>query len=535
MLEDALMKTTRWLEQPRALALLTLAFALVPVGFAFTTFRAARERDAKLFQTATDVLGEQLNLSTFKHLSFLNMLRNQWRYAMDSAQPPRTPRPPAGWNERFPHLLSVAFISHVSEQYLPVRWIEARTPRARLSDNLANHALIAEGMKRARLTSAPIAISVRLSDEELAVIEAVTDTTDSSLVRGYLVAWLDLRSICEDATLPLIRTLALKARALPENAATSAGEVIVSTGEGEVLWKAVIARGQMFSREYGTPTPWLGFAGFALSALPLSLLVMLATRAGKLRSALEAEREVVRLKTHFLHSVSHEFRTPLSVIQSGAELIEHYTDQLTPERRAQALTQIKNSTQLMNEMVEQVLTLGRLEAGAVKLNLVPVNVGDLCRSIAEEVRIATQDRCPMEVNVAIEGCIELDAGLVRTMLINALTNAVKYSNAGEKILFHPLLSDGVVRFSVVDQGIGIVAQDQARLGQPFFRGQNVADIPGTGLGLTILDRCAQLHGAEYGIHSRDGAGTQVVIVIRGRTSELRMMEGRPLESTTPVP
>jgi hypothetical protein len=94
-----IMKTPRWIEQPRTLAALTLAFALVPAAVAFINFRAARERDAKLFDTATEVLVEQFKINTLRHQNFLNIMRNQWRYVPDSTHPPKG-IPPPGWETR---------------------------------------------------------------------------------------------------------------------------------------------------------------------------------------------------------------------------------------------------------------------------------------------------------------------------------------------------------------------------------------------------------------------------------------------------
>ncbi len=503
----------RWLEKPRALAALTLAFALVPVLFAFVTFRAARERDARLAETATQVLGEQLNLTTFKHIAFLNVMRNQWRYVADPGHPPKASLPPPGWLDRFLHLRAVTFVKHESESALPVLWQDGRTFDHRIGDNLATNAALADAMKRARLTASPVAIGARVSDDVMAVVEAVTDGDDAMLVRGYLVEWLDLTSICRDNALPLIQNQALIATSVPHPDAQK-----IAVGEGEAQWQAWIKRGPGFTHEYGTPTPWLGFAALGISVLPLSLLVMLASRAGKFRAALEAEREVVRLKTHFLHSVSHEFRTPLSVIQSATELLEHYAGQLSPERRAKALAQITESTRHMNEMVEQVLTLSRIESGTVKPNLSMVPVRAFLDVIAADVRSATQDRCVIAVDFNSDSSIEMDAMLMRTMLINALTNAVKYSPGGSEVLFYCTMTDDVARFCVVDKGIGIPSDEHSNIAQPFFRGSNVGETPGTGLGLSILDRCARLHGAEYSIHSQDGGGTQVVIVVHGKTS-----------------
>ena len=240
----------RWLEKPRALAALTLAFALVPVVFAYVTFRAARERDAKLAETATQVLGEQLSLSTFKHVSFLNILRNQWRYVSDPAHPLRSHLPPPGWMDRFSHLRAVAFVMHEEETRLPIRWQEGRSPVHHLDDNLADDSVLADAMKHARLSSTPVAFGARVSPDLLAVIHAVPRENDNSFVRGYLIAWIDLGSMCRDISLPLLKSNALRAStaATPESKA-------VSIGEGDTTWTAWIARGAGFTREYGTPTP----------------------------------------------------------------------------------------------------------------------------------------------------------------------------------------------------------------------------------------------------------------------------------------
>jgi signal transduction histidine kinase len=498
------MKTPRWIEQPRMLAVLTLAFALVPAGLAYVSFQAARERDAQLFETAAEVLGEQFKLATFKEVTFLTALRNQWRFIEDKAHPDASRLPPAGWLQRHPHLLASAYANHETEKSIRVTWQDGKIPQTSIGANLAEDGKLAALLEKARLGPPASAFSAVIEGEKLAVAAAVPDAEDLRIVRGYIIGWLDLKHLCADKSLPLIADQALVAAA-----SGNEGRAFEIGGEGEVNWTAWITRGPGFSREYGTPTSWLGFVALGLSVLPLSVLVMLASRAGKLRAALEAEQ----LKNQFVSTVSHEFRTPLSVILSGAELLEAHAASLSETRRLELLTQIKASTNRMNDMVEQVLLLGRIESGALKPNPQPVDVTALCREIVQEVQTATNHRCEIEMKLEV-GMRELDASLLRSVLTNLLSNAVKYSKQGGIVILGVQDLGDLLRFLVVDEGIGIPKADQATIGNPFHRASNVGDIAGTGLGLTVVKRCVQLCGGEFSFWSEEGQGTHVSIFLR---------------------
>lgn len=492
------MKTPRWIEQPRALAALTLAFALVPAAFAFIAFKAARERDAKLFDTAAQVLGEQLKLATYRHVSFLSLLRNQWRSVTTPEKPPDTALPPSGWSKRLPHLLAVAYASDEGPGSTPLRWQAGRALQKQPGDNLSADPALAPVLERARRVGTPMPYAARISANRIAVIEFAPGMDDRH-TRGFMLGWLDLDSICTDETLPLLAQNILQA-----TSDAVEGHRVEISGEGEVSWTATITRGPQFSREYGTPTPWIGSAALGLSVLPLSVLVMLAARASKLRSALEAEQ----LKNQFVSTVSHEFRTPLSVILSGAELLEAHAASLSETRRLELLTQIKTSTTRMNDMVEQVLLLGRIESGTVTANPQPVDVAAFCREVVEEVQLATQGRCEIETKL-FAGTKALDATLMRSVLVNLITNAVKYSKPGSTVLIDANAST----ITISDKGIGIPVEDQSMLGEPFHRASNVGEVSGTGLGLTVVRRCLALCGGTLAISSEEGQGTQVVITL----------------------
>lgn len=494
------MKTPRWIEQPRTLAALTLAFALVPAGFAFLSFKAARERDARLFDTAAQVLGEQFKQATFRHVTFLNVMRNQWRTAGE-----QSPALPGGWQSRFPHLLAVAYASHDSEQRIPLRWQDGRALVEQTGENLADDPVLADLLRRTRLGPPMMIFSAQAPEDRLLVAEAVPDAENLQMVRGYIVGWVDLRSLCTDASLPLLHDQALHASLVPDG-----GRGFEISGEGEVKWTTWITRGPQFGREYGTPTPWVGFAALGLSVLPLSVLVMLASRAGKLRAALEAEK----LKNQFVSTVSHEFRTPLSVILSGAELLEVHAASLSEIRRLELLAQIKASTTRMHEMVEQVLLLGRIDSGTMIAHPQPVDVTSLCRDILEEVQTATQQRCEIKLEITPDVAgVAMDTALARSILVNVLGNAVKYSRPGGKVVFAVQRQDSVLRFLVTDEGIGIPVMDQARLGEPFHRATNVGEVAGTGLGLTVVKRCLALCGGSLTILSEEGQGTLVIVTL----------------------
>jgi signal transduction histidine kinase len=215
------------------------------------------------------------------------------------------------------------------------------------------------------------------------------------------------------------------------------------------------------------------------------------------------------MKDHLLRSVSHEFRTPLSVILSSAELLENYDTRLAPERRADALAQIRHATVRMNEMVGQVLLLSRIEQRRLPVEPRDFDAAALAREVAHEIETATQARCPIRVNAPERLDATADLTLVRTVLGNLLSNAVKFSRDSEPVDL-TVARDSALRFIVRDRGPGIAAEDLPRVREPFFRAASAAHIPGTGLGLAIADQCAALLGGTLTIAS-DTAGTTATL------------------------
>lgn len=231
-----------------------------------------------------------------------------------------------------------------------------------------------------------------------------------------------------------------------------------------------------------------------------------------LRRSLKHERELGELKSRFVTMVSHEFRTPLGIIMSAVELMRHYEDRLPPEQKRELGDDIYDATRLMASLMEQVLVLGRVEAGKLGCRLLPVDLDILAGKVTDEMLSATNHRCQIhwQPKGSLAGA-QADEALLRHIFSNLITNAVKYSPEGGGVEFNAWREGPDAVFQVADDGIGIPAEDQERLFEAFYRCSNVGDIPGTGLGLVIVKRCVELHNGTLQLESELGRGTTFTV------------------------
>jgi signal transduction histidine kinase len=224
--------------------------------------------------------------------------------------------------------------------------------------------------------------------------------------------------------------------------------------------------------------------------------------------ALSAERELGELKTRFVSLVSHEFRTPLGITMSAVELLRHYGERLAPAKLNELHNDIHDATLRMSGLMEQVLVLGRVEAGKQPLHSAPLDLTGLGEKLVDEMRSATNARC--RLNFRAENDVSgacADEGLLRHILSNLLSNAAKYSSPGSEVDLTVRREGADAVFTIRDHGIGIPVADQARLFEAFHRATNVGETPGTGLGLLIVKRCVDMHGGRVWFDSREGEGT----------------------------
>lgn len=228
----------------------------------------------------------------------------------------------------------------------------------------------------------------------------------------------------------------------------------------------------------------------------------------ELVKALEQEKELSRLKSNFVNLVSHEFRTPLGVIVSSADILENYFERLIPEQRTGHLQDIRHSTRQMTNLMEEVLLLGKVDAGKMEFKPAPVDILDICQRLVDEQISATARRCPIVLDLKeLNGTAKCDEALLRHIFTNLLSNAVKYSPAGKEVRLSGRREGNDAVFEVRDRGLGIPPEDQKHLFEAFHRGQNVSEIPGTGLGLVIVKRCVDLHNGVIEVASEPGRGT----------------------------
>ena len=231
----------------------------------------------------------------------------------------------------------------------------------------------------------------------------------------------------------------------------------------------------------------------------------------ELLRALAREKELGDLKSSFVSMVSHEFRTPLGIIMSSAEILQDYLEDLGPNERREHLQSIHKNTRRMAELMEEVLLLSSFDAGKMAFQPNRMDLRGFCQRVADEV-LAVDGRNPITLHCeALPAEAHADERLLRHILLNVLTNALKYSDCGRPIEFslHAEGHDAVWR--IVDRGIGIPEADREWLFNAFHRGSNVGQRPGTGLGLVIVKRCVDLHGGRVQIESKLGEGTAVII------------------------
>jgi PAS domain S-box-containing protein len=229
---------------------------------------------------------------------------------------------------------------------------------------------------------------------------------------------------------------------------------------------------------------------------------------------LAAEQELDELKSRLISTISHEYRTPLTVIQTSAEILRNYGTRFSEEKKATHLNRIQAAVQRMTQLVNDVLTFAEAEASILPYNPAPWDVEAFCHKLIEEQQSIVGERCILNFMTKNTcGTANLDAKLLHSILSNLLTNAIKYSSTGNTVSLSSWRENKHIIFQVQDQGIGIPLAEQERLFSPFFRASNVGLVQGTGMGLSIVKKCVDLHGGQISIESEVGVGTTVTVAL----------------------
>ncbi|MDZ7959914.1 MAG: ATP-binding protein [Aulosira sp. DedQUE10] len=235
-----------------------------------------------------------------------------------------------------------------------------------------------------------------------------------------------------------------------------------------------------------------------------------------LKQALEKEQEVNRLKSLFISTVSHEFRNPLTVIQTAVELIELKGASLPDAKRTTYVQRIQTAVQNMKHLMDDVLFMGRAEAGKLLFNPVHLNLHKICQELIEEFILMEGSLHEFVFTSDSENTdAVMDERLLHYILGNILSNAVKYSPEGGRIQLHLQCDsvNGIATFEVQDQGIGIPEADQTQLFESFYRASNVKLTQGNGLGLVIVKRSVEAHKGRISFTSQLGVGSTFTVIV----------------------
>lgn len=242
------------------------------------------------------------------------------------------------------------------------------------------------------------------------------------------------------------------------------------------------------------------------SELQLAMEQIEASR-DELTKALSKEKELGDLKSRFVSMASHEFRTPLSTILSSASLLAKYVESSEQEKRNKHILRIKTSVNNLTDILNEFLSIGKIEDGRIEVRYKFFNVKDFLNNICTEMQANARPLQTITYSHKGEEWIELDTSLLRNIIFNLLSNAIKFSHEAGEILIASELNDTEFMVEITDNGIGIAEEDQAHLFERFFRAGNATNIQGTGLGLHIVSKYIELLNGNIEFKSKLEQGT----------------------------
>lgn len=233
-----------------------------------------------------------------------------------------------------------------------------------------------------------------------------------------------------------------------------------------------------------------------------------------LREDLKLEKELNELKSRFVSMASHEFRTPLSTVLSSAYLIEKYTGGDDQNKREKHVQRIVSSVNLLTDILNDFLSLGKIEEGKLQAKFSKFNLPEMVESTLDEIKNTLKK--DQQITYTYDGnpTALLDPSLVKHIVMNLVSNASKFSPETSSININTSRQNGSIVLSVKDKGIGISKEDQKHLAERFFRAANAQDIQGTGLGLHIVSKYAEMMNGDLTFKSEVGIGTEFTITFK---------------------
>jgi PAS domain S-box-containing protein len=238
---------------------------------------------------------------------------------------------------------------------------------------------------------------------------------------------------------------------------------------------------------------------------------MLERSRDEMYRALNKEKQLGEMKSRFVSMASHEFRTPLSTILSSASLASKYVKTEEQDKRDKHINRIKSAVYNLTDILNEFLSIGKLEDGKIKPTISSFNIEEKIRSICKEMQALARPGQKIQFVHNGDELVNLDQTLLRNILINLLSNAIKFSHPETPISVECRVDEGGISLKVTDKGIGMSAEDREHLFERFFRGANASNIQGTGLGLHIVSKYVELLNGTIDCHTELDKGTVFAI------------------------
>lgn len=234
----------------------------------------------------------------------------------------------------------------------------------------------------------------------------------------------------------------------------------------------------------------------------------------EVRRMLQKEKELNELKTGFVSMVSHEFRTPLTVIRSAAQIIEKFRNNLSDNEQEDYLRRIIKTVDLMTDLIENVIFIGKADSKIGASKPLTVNLKDFCQGIIKDLHLSLSRQRTINFSFSGENYLaHLDEKMLRLIIINILSNAIKYSSIDKPVEFDLTCEGDKAVFTIRDYGIGIPEHEQDKIFEMFYRADNVGTISGTGLGMAVVMQALQLLKGAIDLQSYVNEGTTFIITI----------------------
>lgn len=236
----------------------------------------------------------------------------------------------------------------------------------------------------------------------------------------------------------------------------------------------------------------------------------------ELSKALQKERELNELKSRFVSTASHEFRTPLSTILSSIALVEQYGMKSDWDKQIKHVNRIRQSVRGLTEILEDILSLSKLEEGKIEAQIIDLNIKGIVADLLEELQTILKPGQQFDYHFEGDEHWMGDPKILRNTIMNLLSNAIKFSPEGKSIGVSVYSKDEELKMVVKDNGMGIPSSELPHLFQRFHRASNAINVQGTGLGLSIVKRCVELMNGEIHVASELEKGTEFTIVLKAK-------------------